>query len=294
MLVSEIKDLKEKSQKEDDVVLSISAGYRQPIIPHLEYEYLDRTIHEDLFKLVQFSCEEICSTKEQIGKVLRLWANFLELMLGVAPRAKGSDSVEDVVETKHHSAFTSGEANVSSDAISLVSRQPKLATNGDEHASSGVSKHGGTGILNRDSSGKENCKDGDSSNKDVATCAEKPQKDQEIGNGADKRSRDVDEIVATSSASFPSGVENNNGKVGSRDSSGIFRIELFCFLQFVCNTYLNVSVLYFYFQGSRGILSKPSEAIDKVDSIQRTQVLYSVLHFNYMFLFVFSAFCGFF
>ncbi|VYS66870.1 unnamed protein product [Arabidopsis thaliana] len=241
-LVSEVKDLKEKSQKEDDVVLSISAGYRQPIIPHLEYDYLDRAIHEDLFKLVQFSCEEICSTKEQTGKVLKLWANFLELMLDVAPRAKGSDSVEDVVETQHQRAFTSGEANESSDAISLVSRQLKFATNGDVHASSGVSKHGETGLLNRDSSGKENFKDGDLANKDVATCAEKPPKDQEIGNGAAKRSGDVDERVATSSSSFPSGVENNNGKVGSRDSSG-----------------------------SRGILSKPSEAIDKVDSIQHTQ-----------------------
>lgn len=232
--MSEIKDLKEKSQKEDDVLLSISAGYRQPIIPQLEYEYIDRTIHEDLFNLVHFSCEEICSTKEQTGKVLRLWANFLELMLGVPPRAKGSDSVEVVVDTKHHSAFTSGEANVSSDAISLVSRQLKLAANGDEHASSGVSKHGGTGLLNKDSSGKENCKDGDPANKDVATCAEKPPKDQEIGNGTDKRSGDVDERVATSCAAFPSGVENNNGKVRSGDSSGIFRIELKPFFFSLC------------------------------------------------------------
>ncbi|KAL1205946.1 Paired amphipathic helix protein Sin3-like 2 [Cardamine amara subsp. amara] len=242
-LVSEIKDLKEKSQEEDDVLLSISAGYRQPIIPHLEYEYIDRNIHEDLFKLVQFSCEEICSTKEQIAKVLKLWANFLELMLGIPPRTKGSDSVEDVVETKHHSAFTSREANASSDAIGLASRQLKFAANGDDYTSSGVSKHGGTGVLNKDSSGKENCKDGDPSKKDVATCSVvKPQKDQEIGNGADKRSGDVDERVATSSASFPSVVENNNGKVGSGDLSG-----------------------------SRGIITKPSEAKDNVDTIQRIQ-----------------------
>ncbi|EOA22967.1 hypothetical protein CARUB_v10003707mg [Capsella rubella] len=241
-LVSEIKDLKEKSQKEDDILLSISAGYRQSIIPQLKYEYIDRTIHDDLFNLVQFSCEEICSSKEQISKVLRLWVNFLELMLGVPPRSKGTDSVDVVVETKHHSAFTSREANVSSDAISMVSRQRKLAANGDEHASSGVSKHGGTGLLNKDSSGKENCKDGDPANKDVATCAEKPQKDREIGIGADKRSGDVDERVVTSCETFPSGVENSNDKVRSGDLSG-----------------------------SRGVLSTPSEAIDKVDTIQRTQ-----------------------
>ncbi|KAL0647893.1 hypothetical protein Bca4012_046184 [Brassica carinata] len=36
-----------------------------------------------VFKLVQFSCEEIWSNKEKMGKVLRLWNSFLELMLGV-------------------------------------------------------------------------------------------------------------------------------------------------------------------------------------------------------------------
>ncbi|KAG2333907.1 hypothetical protein Bca52824_005087 [Brassica carinata] len=204
-LVTEIKDLKENSQEEDDVLLSVAAGHRQPLIPHFEYEYFDRTIHEDLFKLVQFSCEEICSTKEQIGKVLRLWKNFLEMMLGIPPRAKGSNSVDDVVETKHHGALTSGEVNVSSDSTNLVSRQLKFAANGDEYASSGVSKHGPIGLLKRHSSAKENCKDGEPANKDVATCsAVKPQKDQENGNGADKRFGDVDRV-----ATFPSGVENN-------------------------------------------------------------------------------------
>ncbi|KAJ0229578.1 Paired amphipathic helix protein Sin3-like 2 [Hirschfeldia incana] len=243
-LVTEIEDLKEKSQKEDDVVLSISAGYRQPIVPHFEYEYLDRTIHEDLFKLVQFSCEEICSSKEQTSKVLRLWNSFLELMLGVPPRDKGSDSVEDVAETKHHGALTSGEANLSSDAVSLVSRQLKFAANGDEYASSGVSQHAGTGLLNRDSSAKDNCKDVDQASKDVATCsAVNPLKDLDTGNGADKRLGAVDEKVITSSASFPSGVENNICIVGSGDSSG-----------------------------TRDILSKPSGTMDNIDAIQRTQV----------------------
>ena len=65
-----MKDLKKKSQKESN-------------IPHLEYEYLDRSIHEDVFKLAQFSSEEIWSNKEKMCKVLRLWNSFLELMLGV-------------------------------------------------------------------------------------------------------------------------------------------------------------------------------------------------------------------
>ncbi|XP_033137804.1 paired amphipathic helix protein Sin3-like 2 [Brassica rapa] len=91
-LVSEIKDLKEKSQKESNV-------------PHLEYEYLDRSIHEDLFKLVQFSCEEIFSNKEKMGKVLRLLNNLLELMLGVKTKHQGASTTseeasKDVVTTR--------------------------------------------------------------------------------------------------------------------------------------------------------------------------------------------------
>ncbi|CAN6873131.1 unnamed protein product, partial [Brassica oleracea] len=90
-LVSEIKDLKEKSQKESN-------------IPHLEYEYLDRSIHEELFKLVQFSCEEIWSNKEKMGKVLRLWNNLLELMLGLKNKHQGasttSKEASNVVTTR--------------------------------------------------------------------------------------------------------------------------------------------------------------------------------------------------
>lgn len=90
--MSEIKDLKEKSQKESNV-------------PHLEYEYLDRSIHEDLFKLVQFSCEEIFSNKEKMGKVLRLLNNLLELMLGVKTKHQGASTTseeasKDVVTTR--------------------------------------------------------------------------------------------------------------------------------------------------------------------------------------------------
>ena len=85
-LVAEIKELKEKNQKEDDVLVASVAGHRQPLAPHLEYEYLDVDIHEDLYKLIEYSCEEMCSTKEQLNKVMRFWTTFLEPMLGVPPR----------------------------------------------------------------------------------------------------------------------------------------------------------------------------------------------------------------
>lgn len=235
--MAEIKGLKEKSQNEDDVLLSISAGYRQPINPNLEYEYLNRAIHEDLYKLVQFSCEELCSTKEQLSKVLRLWENFLEAVLGVPPRAKGTDPVEDVVIKPktldvNHSTSTNGEAAVSSgaDTASLASRKLKSAAYGDENASSGAFKHGGIGLLNKDSTGKENLKRADTANRDGVTCsAVKPQKEQETGNGADERigmpiPMDISERAATLSVSIPSKEENNHGVVGKDDLGGSFQI----------------------------------------------------------------------
>ncbi|CAL9219216.1 unnamed protein product [Arabidopsis halleri] len=235
-LVAEIKELKAKSQNEDDVLLSISAGYRQPINPNLEYEYFNRAIHEDLYKLVQFSCEELCSTKEQLSKVLRLWENFLEAMLGVPSRDKGADLVEDVVIKPKtldvNRTSTNGESAVSSgaDTARLASRKLKSAANGDENASSGPIKHGGIGLVNKDSTGKENLKDADTANRDGDTCsAVKPQKERETGNEADKRvvkpiPMDICERAATSSLSIPSGGENNC-VVGKEDLAGSHEIQ---------------------------------------------------------------------
>ncbi|KAH7832821.1 hypothetical protein Vadar_000280 [Vaccinium darrowii] len=84
-LMAEIKEIKEKTQKVDDVVLAIAAGAgnRYPIIPRQEFDYPDNDTHEDLYKLIKYSCEEVCSTKEQLNKVMRLWTTFLEPMLGI-------------------------------------------------------------------------------------------------------------------------------------------------------------------------------------------------------------------
>ncbi|CAA0380964.1 unnamed protein product [Arabidopsis thaliana] len=236
-LLAEIKELKENSQNDDDVLLSISAGYRQPINPNLEYEYLNRAIHEDMFKVVQFSCEELCSTKEQLSKVLRLWENFLEAVLGVPPRAKGTDLVEDVVINPktldvNHSTSPNGEAAVSSggDTARLASRKLKSAANGDENSSSGTFKHG-IGLLNKDSTGKENLEDVEIANRDGVACsAVKPQKEQETGNEAEKRfgkpiPMDISERAAISSISIPSGAENNHCVVGKEVLPGAHEIQ---------------------------------------------------------------------
>ncbi|KAG5535017.1 hypothetical protein RHGRI_022955 [Rhododendron griersonianum] len=44
-LVTEIKEMNEKTQKVDDVVLVIAAASRHPVIPNLEFEYSDTDIH---------------------------------------------------------------------------------------------------------------------------------------------------------------------------------------------------------------------------------------------------------
>ncbi|XP_031274581.1 paired amphipathic helix protein Sin3-like 2 [Pistacia vera] len=77
-LVAEIKELKENKLAEDNVLFAIAAGHQQPVIPHQEYVYSYLSIHEDLYKLVQYSysCEEMCSIKERVNKAMKRWTTF--------------------------------------------------------------------------------------------------------------------------------------------------------------------------------------------------------------------------
>lgn len=84
--MTEVKELKEKRKQEDSMLLNISAACRHPIIPDLEFDYSDVKIHEDFYKLIKYSCDEICATKEQSKKAMRLWSTFLEPMLSVPSR----------------------------------------------------------------------------------------------------------------------------------------------------------------------------------------------------------------
>ncbi|KAI3808698.1 hypothetical protein L1987_24656 [Smallanthus sonchifolius] len=132
-LVTEIKEIKEKSQKDDDALLSIAAANRHSIMPNLEFEYTDKDIHDDLFKLIKYSCEEICTTKEQLYKVLRLWTTFLEPMLGVPSRPHNSDNVEDVESPTRGAAKNEVDSDGSprGDSGTLNIKQRKPSCNGD-------------------------------------------------------------------------------------------------------------------------------------------------------------------
>ncbi|KAM7252050.1 hypothetical protein ACFE04_023933 [Oxalis oulophora] len=99
-LLAEIKELSEKKHKED-VLLSIAAGNRRPIIPNLEFEFSDPEVHEDLFHLIQYSCGEMCTT-DQFDKIMKIWTTFLEPLLGVPSRPQCADDPENVVTAKNH------------------------------------------------------------------------------------------------------------------------------------------------------------------------------------------------
>ncbi|KAJ6838532.1 paired amphipathic helix protein Sin3-like 4 [Iris pallida] len=114
-LLAEIKEISEKKLKEDDVLLALAALNRQPIIPNVEYEYIDPDIHEDLYQIIKYSCGEVCTSSDQVDKVLWIWTTFLEPILGVPPRPLGAEYTEDAVKTKNHAvksgAATVGESN---------------------------------------------------------------------------------------------------------------------------------------------------------------------------------------
>lgn len=139
--MAEIKEIKEKKQKEDDVLLSIAAGSRHSTIPNIEFEYADNEVHEDVFRIIKYSCEEVCSTKDQFNKVLRLWTTFLEPMLGVHTRPHSSETTEDDGTSKGQTfrnttmSLVESEGSPNADAATTNSKQPKSNCNGDSNAS---------------------------------------------------------------------------------------------------------------------------------------------------------------
>ncbi|KAL6567760.1 hypothetical protein OROGR_001428 [Orobanche gracilis] len=96
-LLAEIKETGEKNKNEDEMVLlSIAAGYKQPIKPDMSFEFPDPEIQEDLYQLIRYSCGEVC-TPEQRDKVMKIWTTFLEQVLGVPARAPTTEDEENAV-----------------------------------------------------------------------------------------------------------------------------------------------------------------------------------------------------
>lgn len=159
-MLAEIKEISEKKRKEDDVLLAIAAGNRRPIIPNLEFEYLDPELHEDLYQLIKYSCGEVCST-EQLDKVMKVWTTFVEPMLGVPSRPHGAEDTEDVIKAKTHPTKSAATTVVESDGSpggGAIMMHPKLlnsSRNGDESIPPEQSSSCRTWPLNGDNGVKE-------------------------------------------------------------------------------------------------------------------------------------------
>ncbi|PSS30420.1 Paired amphipathic helix protein Sin3-like [Actinidia chinensis var. chinensis] len=160
-LVTEIKEIKEKTQKVDDVVLAITSGSRHPIIPNLEFEYSDSNIHKDLYKLIKYSCEEICTTKEQLNKVMRLWTTFMEPILGIPSWPCNSEVTEDVGRARHqtgrrtNSNIGEGDGSPGADASTLNYKQSEPLHDGDESKLPEQANSCKIGLANEDTSAKD-------------------------------------------------------------------------------------------------------------------------------------------
>ncbi|KAJ8451723.1 hypothetical protein Cgig2_018357 [Carnegiea gigantea] len=132
-LLAEVKEISEQKSKADDVLFAIAAGNRRPIIPHMEFEYPDMQIHEDLYQLMKYSCGEVC-TAEQLDKVMKIWTTFLEPMLGVPVRAQGAEDSEDVMRAKtdapQRDGSGIGENNGSPRGRATAAKESSHCTNG--------------------------------------------------------------------------------------------------------------------------------------------------------------------
>jgi paired amphipathic helix protein Sin3a len=120
-LLTEIKEINEKKRKEDDVLLAIAAGNRRPIVPNMSFEYVDMEIHEDLHKIVKYSCGEVCNSSDQLDKVMRIWTTFLEPILGVQPRTHGAEDL-DIIKPKSRTT-KSGLPNVGESNTGVAAKQ---------------------------------------------------------------------------------------------------------------------------------------------------------------------------
>ncbi|KAJ8457998.1 hypothetical protein OPV22_030924 [Ensete ventricosum] len=134
-LLAEIKEINDKMKEEDDILLAVAARNRRPILPNMEFEYIDVDIHEDLYQIIKYSCGEVCTSLEQVDKVMKIWTTFLEPLLCVQTRNQGEEDAQDA-KPKNRAIKTCmvgvGENNRSSGVDCVgATRQ----NNGDENIS---------------------------------------------------------------------------------------------------------------------------------------------------------------
>ncbi|KAL1828774.1 paired amphipathic helix protein Sin3-like 3 isoform X2 [Daucus carota subsp. sativus] len=220
-LLTEIKEINETQHREDDVLLSLGAGNRRPVVPNLDFKYPDSDIHEDLYQLIKYSCGEICST-EQLDKVMKVWTTFLEPVLGVPSHPHCAEDTEDFV--KGNSVVPGcGDSDGSPLGSAVVSncKHSKPSRNGDDNTPPEYSSTSRAWLVNSGNGVKENgyhdpdhiahknnlCQDGNA---------------QIIATAADITSRiSKNEQLACSSVSISAGVEESHGRLEGGHTSGL-------------------------------------------------------------------------
>lgn len=225
-LLTEIKEINETQHREDDVLLSLGAGNRRPVVPNLDFKYPDSDIHEDLYQLIKYSCGEICST-EQLDKVMKVWTTFLEPVLGVPSHPHCAEDTEDFV--KGNSVVPScGDSDGSPLGSAVVSncKHSKPSRNGDDNTPPEYSSTSRAWLVNSGNGVKENgyhdpdhiahknnlCQDGNA---------------QIIATAADITSRiSKNEQLACSSVSISAGVEESHGRLEGGHTSGRYSYNL--------------------------------------------------------------------
>lgn len=220
-LLTEIKEINEMQRREDDVLLSIGAGNRRPIVPNLDFEYPDLDIHEDLYQLIKYSCGEICST-EQLDKVMKVWTTFLEPVLGVPSHQHCAEDTEDFI--KGNSGGPScGESDGSPPGSVIVSncKQSNPARNGDDNIPLEYSSTSRAWLVNSGNGAKENgYHDPDHTAHKNDLCQNGNA--QIVATAADITSRiGKSEQLACSSVSISAGVEESHGRVKGGHTLGL-------------------------------------------------------------------------
>ncbi|XP_060959025.1 paired amphipathic helix protein Sin3-like 2 isoform X2 [Cannabis sativa] len=225
-LVAEIKEVKDTKHKEDEFLLTVAAGSRQFIGPHLEYEYLDASIHEDLYKLVEYSCDEICTTKDQLNKVMKLYTTFLEPLFGVPSHVHSSKDAEDVNELDNH-VTNCGASSMGESDGSPIGEQPKSVCSEDRNTLTEAPSVRGIGLSAGDALNK-----GDSS-RDMSCDSKDERMSDSVQFDKDKKNVDVTDKMcglikhvtpndrdANLSALLTNGAENGHERISLEAASG--------------------------------------------------------------------------
>ncbi|XP_047053944.1 paired amphipathic helix protein Sin3-like 4 [Lolium rigidum] len=219
-LLTEIKEINEKKRKEDDVLIAIAAGNRRPIVPNMSFEYVDSKVHEDLYKIVKYSCGEVCSSSDQLDKVMKMWTTFLEPILGVQPRSHGTMDA-DLIKPKNgitkSSIATLGESNTTTDGVAAQQGHGDESKQQDQAPS---------GVVRLARLGKGVAADSQNGSHDADRTARRDDEASNIApNGRVQAAAFIiDEMSAVSTQNMPterSAVQHNNIKANSEITPGM-------------------------------------------------------------------------